>query len=121
MGEEIKEAIEILETLSCYGLSLKITDENIQAIDIVLDYIEKLQKENEEKTTILMAGADKVKQLEKENENLKRQLKAEIYGRDMIVSLNSNIRKENKELKEELDYYKQKESQDFDERDYDEE
>ena len=55
--------------------------------------IVRLQKELEEKTTILMAGADKVKQLEKEN----------------------------KELKEELDYYKQKENQVFDERDYYEE
>lgn len=36
-----------------------------------LNYIDKLQKELEEKTTILMAGADKVKQLEKENEELK--------------------------------------------------
>ncbi len=33
--------------------------------------IEKLQKENEEKTTILLAGAEKVKQLEKENKDLK--------------------------------------------------
>lgn len=44
MSEEEKEAIEILETLSCYGLSLKITEENIQAIDIVLDYIDKQDK-----------------------------------------------------------------------------
>lgn len=36
------------------------------------EYIEKLQRENEEKTTILLAGAEKVKQLEKENEELKK-------------------------------------------------
>ena len=35
------------------------------------EYIEKLQRENEEKTTILLAGAEKVKQLEKENKDLK--------------------------------------------------
>lgn len=40
--------------------------------DIVLNLINKLQKENEEKTTILLAGAEKVKQLEKENEELKK-------------------------------------------------
>lgn len=36
------------------------------------EYIEKLQRENEEKTTILLTGAEKVKQLEKENEELKK-------------------------------------------------
>lgn len=36
------------------------------------EYIEKLQRENEEKTTILLAGAEKVKQIEKENEELKK-------------------------------------------------
>lgn len=34
--------------LSCYGLSLKVTDENIKAIDKVLDLVEKQQKEIEE-------------------------------------------------------------------------
>ena len=77
--EKIKELIRLLyrDDLSQYG------KRNLET------YINKLMEETE-----------KVKQLEKENENLKRQLKAEIYGRDMIVSLNSNIRKENKELKD---------------------
>ena len=39
----------------------------------------------------------------------------------MILNLIDKLQKENKELKEELDYYKQKEKQDFDERDYYEE
>ena len=36
----------------------------------ILNVIEKQQKETEEKTTILLAGAEKVKQLEKEIEAL---------------------------------------------------
>lgn len=46
------------------------------------EYIEKLQRENEEKTTILLAGAEKVKQLEKENNRLEEQVeydKTHIY------------------------------------------
>lgn len=39
----------------------------------------------------------------------------------IILNLIENLQKENTELKEELDYYKQKENQDFDERDYYEE
>lgn len=43
---------------------------------VTLRLIRKLQKELEEKTTILMAGADKVKQLEKENEKLKEAIES---------------------------------------------
>ena len=39
-------------------------------LSILSDY-KRVLKENEEKTTILLAGAEKVKQLEKENEELK--------------------------------------------------
>lgn len=42
-----------------------------EAKDIVLSLVEKLQKENEEKTTILLAGAEKIKQLEEENKESK--------------------------------------------------
>lgn len=38
-----KEAGEILSTLSCYGLSMKLTKENIDAIDIILDSYEEQQ------------------------------------------------------------------------------
>lgn len=44
---------------------------DIEHWKIIENLIDKLQKELEEKTTILMAGADKVKQLEKENEELR--------------------------------------------------
>ena len=38
-----KEAEEILSTLSCYGLSMKLTKENIDAIDVILDSYEEQQ------------------------------------------------------------------------------
>lgn len=41
------------------------------AIDNILSDYKRVLKENEEKTTILLAGAEKVKQLEKENRKLK--------------------------------------------------
>ena len=46
-------------------------DEEAQAIEHILSDYKRVLKENEEKTTILLAGAEKVKQLEKENEELK--------------------------------------------------
>lgn len=42
-----------------------------QAIEHILSDHKRVLKENEEKTTILLAGAEKVKQLEKENKKLK--------------------------------------------------
>ena len=71
MSEEIENALKCLE--------LDMLD-NTQ-IELLLNYIERLQKELEEKTTILMAGADKVKQLEKENEELKEKIHEYEIGR----------------------------------------
>lgn len=72
--------------------------------------IDKLQKELEEKTTILMAGADKVKQLEKENEKLK---KNEIIAENRMAELSIRhgndrdkiryLQKENEELEKIID------------------
>lgn len=45
----------------------------------------------------------------------------EFLVNDVLLNLIDKLQKENKELKEELDYFKQKENQDFDERDYYEE
>lgn len=42
----------------------------INAIDYFIEKVEQQQKEIEEKTTIIMAGAEKVKQLEKGNRSL---------------------------------------------------
>ena len=44
---------------------------NLEQCRIILNLIEKQQKEIEEKSTIIMVGAEKVKQLEKEIEYLK--------------------------------------------------
>lgn len=38
-----KEAEKILSTLSCYGLSMKLTKKDIDAIDIILDLYEEQQ------------------------------------------------------------------------------
>lgn len=58
---------EIENALKCLEMDML---DNTQ-IELLLNYIGELQKELEEKTTILMAGAEKVKQLEKENTELK--------------------------------------------------
>lgn len=50
------------------------------AIKEALNLIDKLQKELKEKTTILMVGADKVKQLQKENKELKEKIKEHEKG-----------------------------------------
>ena len=46
-----------------------------EAVSKLLSDYKRVLKENEEKTTILLAGAEKVKQLEKENEKLKQENK----------------------------------------------
>lgn len=48
-------------------------------IGILFKYIDNQQKEIEEKTTILLVGAEKVKQLEKEIEKLQKE-NDEIWG-----------------------------------------
>lgn len=51
----------------------------------------KLQKENEEKTTILLAGAEKVKQLEKENEELKEIYRSEKKMKNEYIKLYQDL------------------------------
>lgn len=73
------------------------------------EYIEKLQRENEEKTTILLAGAEKVKQLEKENNRLEEQVeydKTHIYTPQTIelnFILKSKIEDKIEELKKKVE------------------
>ena len=55
----------MVETLETEG-----TENNYLEVKILLNLVEKQQKEIEEKTTIIMAGAEKVKQLEKGNRSL---------------------------------------------------
>lgn len=77
MSEEAKEAIDKLKTFINIPnyVFLKEYEQLIQSTRIVINLIEKLQKENEEKTILLFAGAEKVRRLEKENEELKGTLR----------------------------------------------
>lgn len=83
MEKSIEEDIKILEGLrianeNCIKIA-KITDNPFvaiwekqnRAIEHILSDYKRVLKENEEKTTILLAGAEKVKKLEKENKKLK--------------------------------------------------
>lgn len=70
LSEEEKKAIEILKKLQkktpyiIWGDGTPYNKSN--QIQTILNLIEKMQKEIKEKSTIIMAGAEKVKQLEKE-------------------------------------------------------
>ena len=72
--KQLKVRKEQKEIIECAGGSCMNCNPDIKAlsesIDILSDY-KRVLKENEEKTTILLAGAEKVKQLEKENKKLK--------------------------------------------------
>jgi ssRNA-specific RNase YbeY (16S rRNA maturation enzyme) len=69
MSEEEKKAIEYLKEFKNEVFE-GVGNKSIMAkkIDILLNLIDKQQNEIKEKTTILLAGAKKVKQLEKEIE-----------------------------------------------------
>lgn len=126
-GNDIESAIYILERCALDGLIIRGYRVNIykvavrQILNFLDEYknkgyldvvrektkanelVEKLQKELEEKTTILMAGADKVKQLEKENENLKELLeltRCDLYN---SWSVEKGRKKENDKLQKELE------------------
>ena len=64
MNKKEKKAIE---DMNRFANGVDMSCVTARQMQIILNLIEKLQKENEEKTTILLAGAEKVKQLEKEN------------------------------------------------------
>jgi hypothetical protein len=80
MTEEEKKAIERIEDTFYQDLGKginkfqKITlyEDDIADIRKLLNLVDKQQKEIEEKSTIIMAGAEKVKQLEKKIEELKQ-------------------------------------------------
>jgi len=73
LNEEEEKAFEIVKNiteddlLDCWDYGEK----EFKAIQIILNLTEKQRKEIDEKTTILFAGAEKVKQLEKEINELK--------------------------------------------------
>lgn len=87
LSEEEKSAIKHLEHFMNRIREEKYLPEAEIALDTsiedVLYLIEKQQKEIEEKTTILLAGAEKVKQLEKEIEDYKK-FKKDIVSKIMF-------------------------------------
>jgi hypothetical protein len=104
MIEEEKKAIEWLKKAEFFS-------ERLYA-PVILNLIEKQQKEIEEKTTIIMAGAEKVKQLEKEIEELKLDLEEMTKTYNHMkenwvhkLALNSYIRKD--KIRELIEKYEQ--------------
>ena len=70
LSEEEKKAIEYWKRdIEFYHLNTQLASEHYA--QMILNLMEKLQNEIEEKSTIIMAGTEKVKQLEKEIEKLK--------------------------------------------------
>lgn len=66
----IKQRIEDVKEYIEYGLPYSEYLDLENSFDNILTDYKRVLKELEEKTTILLAGAEKVKQLEKENEEL---------------------------------------------------
>lgn len=71
MSEEEK-AIETLKEVASDDFDTLGDDISPKMAQNILNVIDKQQKEIEEKTTIIMAGAEKVKQLEKEIQRLEK-------------------------------------------------
>lgn len=101
LSEEEKKAIEYIKEFKnevLEGVGNKST--MAKNIDILLNLIDRLQKEIEEKRTIIFAGAEKVKELEKGNQSLmdsRKKWKNRYYKQ----------RKEIEELKQNRDEYKE--------------
>lgn len=72
MSEE--KALETLKEVASDDFDTLGDDISPKMAQNILNVIEKLQKELEEKTTILLAGAEKVKQLKKEIKELKEKI-----------------------------------------------
>ena len=82
----IEEDVKILEKFIKYyeaeatsrkfrgTLSISVDEDEIDALENLINMYKRVLKENEEKTTILLEGAEKVKQLEEENKELKTQI-----------------------------------------------
>ena len=78
---EIKNTRRLFEEVGCYVFF----DEDLcKSIEHILSDYKRVLKENEEKTTILLAGAEKVKQLEKENEEYSKQLDLDYVDNNYI-------------------------------------
>jgi hypothetical protein len=66
----VKKKRKAIETLETEG-----TENNYLEVKTLLNLVENQQKEIDEKSTIIMVGAKKVKQLEKEIEEIKNKYK----------------------------------------------
>lgn len=118
MGNNIEENIEILEKFKndemqrdklerdvrCGGW--KIGDiykclELDNAIDNILSDYKRVLKENEEKTTILLVGAEKVKQLEKENKEWQEAYQEEKDKQFELLRSSIPV----KEVKDKIEHY----------------
>lgn len=121
MNEEEKNAIEKLtngEKITLIELIRKMKREGIERfivtrpeyVYIILNLTEKLQKEVEEKTTVLLAGAEQVKQLQKENEELKSEIEKRKHDNETLKNFVSAIFDDDFEnkyiLKQEANEYK---------------
>lgn len=85
MTEEEKKAIDLLKFYEGFFKNIG-HEEEVKSIESVINCIEKLKKEIEEKTIIIMAGAEKVKQLEKEF-IIKQEVKENYIAKDKIREL----------------------------------
>ena len=108
MSDEEKKAIELLKKLQkktpyiIWGDGTPYNKNN--QIQTILNLIDNQQKEIEEKSTIIMAGAEKVKQLEKEIKEYKEHYenmkwyydnqKDNLIHKDKIKELKEKVEKE---------------------------
>ena len=115
LSEEEKKAIELLRNKNTeyYYRFIDVRD----AVSTLLNLIDNQQKEIEEKSTIIFAGAEKVKQLENEIKDLKETnednaeksllndifIKKNYISKDKIRELLKKLRKEEDRI-EKLDY-----------------
>lgn len=95
LSKEEKEAIETLE--------IEGTENNYLEVKILLNLVDKQQKEIAEKTTIIMAGAEKVKQLEKEIEELKEKNKNLIF---QLKDEEKELIEVTDKIREKINYYR---------------
>ena len=124
MSEEEKKAIDDLFALTHINGYIDLytqKEAKIHTLDlskwqngvkVLLNLLEKQQKEIEEKTTIIMAGAEKVKQLEKEIQRLEKDndtlSELVIVNEDKVIKeldliSKDKIREKIKELEEQIE------------------
>lgn len=94
LSEEEKNAIEILENLSEYGLCYNITEEHQEVIKIVLNFISKLQKENKK---LKDKNKDLLRKLRNRVKEVKKLTKYSLYKKE-FSTLNKIIKEKDKQI-----------------------